>query len=245
RRGGGRGPPGPRRSRRAGWHERGHGRSDAHRALGQRAGRLPAAPSRGVAARQATMRAGARTPAAWMPLARVVGLAGALLLVACGHSPSTQFYLLGAVRASPPLAHFAGSPVQLRAVHVPAVLDRVELVSALPGGRLQIDQFRQWGAPMEDMIRNVLSQDLTARLPAGMVAPTQAPAPRGSRGIVVDVLEFQPESGTHVVLNAAWTLLGTGPAHPPRYERRRFERSGVGAEASDRVQAMSELLGRL
>ncbi|HWG76193.1 MAG TPA: PqiC family protein [Steroidobacteraceae bacterium] len=180
-----------------------------------------------------------------MPLARVVGLAGALLLVACGHSPSTQFYLLGAVRASPPLAHFAGSPVQLRAVHIPAVLDRVELVSALPGGRLQIDEFRQWGAPMADMIRNVLSEDLSARLPAGMVAPSQAPAPQGSRGIVVDVLEFQPEADGSVVLNAAWTLLAAGPSHPALSEQRRLQQSGVGASAGDRVEAMSQLLGQL
>src|SRR6185437_2978122 len=109
----------------------------------------------------------------WIGLLATGTLMG-LWLCACGRSPSTQFYLLGVVRASPPAAHFVGSPVQLRAVHVPAVLDRVELVSALPGGRLQIDQFRQWGAPMADMIRNVLSQDLTERLPAGMVVPAQA-----------------------------------------------------------------------
>jgi hypothetical protein len=179
-------------------------------------------------------------------LTEVVGLAGAALaLAACGHSPSTQFFLLGAVRASPPATHFVGSPVQLRAVHIPAVLDRVELVGALPGGRLQIDQFRQWGAPMADMIRSVLSQDLTERLPAGMVAPPQAPAPPGARGIVVDVLEFQPEADGSVVLNAGWTLLGAGPSHPPLSEQRRLQLPAVGASASARVQVMNQLLGEL
>lgn len=176
----------------------------------------------------------------------VIALAGTmLLLAACGHSPGTQFYLLGVVRASAPTGHFVGSPVQLRAVHIPAVLDRVELVSALPGGRLQIDQFRQWGAPMADMIRSTLSQDLAERLPAGMVVPAQSPAPPGSRGIVVDVLEFQPEADGSVVLSAAWTLLGAGPSHPPLYEQRRLQQPRVGSSASDRVEAMNRLLGEL
>lgn len=179
-------------------------------------------------------------------LVGVLGLAvTALWLAACGHSPSTQFYSLAAVRASPPIAHFVGNPVQLRAVHIPAVLDRLELVSALPGGRLQIDQFRQWGAPMADMIRSALSQDLTERLPQGMVVPAQAPAPPASRGIVVDVLEFQPEADGSVVLNAAWTLLGAGPSHPPLSEQRRLQVPAVGASASNRVAAMNQLLGEL
>jgi hypothetical protein len=171
-------------------------------------------------------------------------LIAALALCGCGHSPATQFFLLGPVKAPPPAEHFVGSPVQVRAVHIPGVLDRAELVSSLPGGRLQIDQFRQWGAPMAEMIRNVLSQDLAERLPAGMVVPAQAPAPPGGRGIVVDVLEFQPETGGHVVLEAAWTLLAAGPAHPPLYEQRRLEVT-AGPSASDHVQAMSELLGQL
>ena len=186
------------------------------------------------------MRARATSPVAVMVLAGTM-----LSLVACARSPNTQFYLLEAVRPSPPTGHFVASPVQLRAVHIPAVLDRVELVSALPGGRLRIDQFRQWGAPMADMIRSTLSQDLTERLPAGMVVPAQSPAPPGSRGIVVDVLEFQPEADGSVVLNAAWTLPGAGPSHPPLYEQRRLQQHGVGSSASDRVEAMDRLLGEL
>lgn len=178
-----------------------------------------------------------------MKLRSIAVLVLLLPLCGCGHSPSTQFFLLRAVRGSPPPEHFVGSAVQVRAVHVPSVLDRDELVSALPGGRLQIDQFRQWGAPMADMIRTVLSQDLAERLPAGMVVPAQAPAPPGSRGIVVDVLEFEPEPGGSVVLDAAWTLLAAGPAHPPLYEQRRLEAAG-GVSASDHVQAMSQLLGQ-
>lgn len=168
-----------------------------------------------------------------------------MALGACGHSPPTRFYLLGVVRASTPVAQYVGPAVQLRAVHIPSVLDRNELVSALPGGRVDIDQFRQWGAPMADMIRGVLSRDLSERLPAGMVVPDQAPAPPHSRGVVVDILEFQPEAGGSVVLQVAWTLLADGPVHPAQYGQRHLERTGVGASASDRVQAMSDLLGQL
>src|SRR5579871_3069158 len=192
--------------------------------------------------------------------ARCVLLAAlaALLLAACGHSPRTQFFTLGVVRASQRAdqyvdapaqsvpaqdasAHYA--PVQLRAVHIPEVLDRLELVSSLSGGRLQIDQFSQWGSPMEDMVRSVLSQDLAERLPAGMVIPAQAPAPPDSQGLVVDVQEFEPEADGRVVLDAAWTLLAKGPSRG-LYQQRRFALA-AGSSASEHVQAMSRLLGQL
>lgn len=191
--------------------------------------------------------------------ARCVLLAlAALLLAGCGHSPRTQFFTLGVVRASQRADQYVDAPaqgvpaqgaavqdvpVQLRAVHIPEVLDRLELVSSLSGGRLQIDQFSQWGAPMEDMVRSVLSQDLAERLPAGMVIAAQAPAPPDSQGLVVDVQEFEPEADGRVVLDAAWTLLAKGPARG-LYQQRRFELA-AGGSASEHVQAMSTLLGQL
>lgn len=165
-------------------------------------------------------------------------------LTGCGHSPATQFYTLAAVRPDQPARMFAGSAVQVRAVHIPELLDRLERVSALSAQRLQIDQFQQWGAPLAGMIRRVLTEDLATRLPSGMVLPAQAPGQPGTRGVVVDVQEFGPQPDGGVVLDVGWTLLNGAPGRAPTRGQRRFELpSDPGADAQ--VAAMGRLLGQL
>jgi uncharacterized lipoprotein YmbA len=140
-----------------------------------------------------------------------VALLFAVGLAACGHSPPTHFFTLAPVRADPPDTHFAGAPVQVRAVHIPAMLDRQQLVSESGRDQVDVHQFDQWGGPLDEMMRRVLSEDLQARLPAGMVVAPKAPAPPGTRGLVIDVQEFEPAAGGKVVLDASWTLLGGTP----------------------------------
>jgi len=131
----------------------------------------------------------------------------AVLAAGCGRSPRTQFFTLAAVRPDTAQRSFAGAPLQVRAVHIPAVLDRPERVTARSPQRLDIIETQQWGGPLDDMIRRVLSRDLTIRLPAGMVLLANAPG-AGSRGIVVDIQEFEPEADGNVVLDASWVVLG-------------------------------------
>ncbi|HEX4025678.1 MAG TPA: PqiC family protein [Steroidobacteraceae bacterium] len=189
----------------------------------------------------------------------------AMLLAGCGHSPPTRFFTLAAVRADAAQRAFAGAPVQVRAVHIPAVLDRPERVVGRSPQQLDIVETQQWGAPLDDMIRRVLSQDLSARLPAGMVLMARAPASLGTRGVVVDIQEFQPDAGGNVVLDASWVVLGAVPAaqggqqahglgrnstsspqadQPIARGARRWQLPG-GAGADAQVAGMSALLGRL
>lgn len=137
-----------------------------------------------------------------------------LALPGCGHSPSTTFFALSAVRPDTPAHVAVAGPLQLRAVHIPELLDRSERVREVSGNRLQIDQFQQWGAPLADMIRRVLSEDLSDRLPAGTVIPPEAPAPPGTRGLVLDVQEFLPQSNGQVLLQATWSVLAAPQAQP-------------------------------
>lgn len=188
-----------------------------------------------------------------------------LVLPACGRSPGTTFFVLSAVRPDARPRSVSIELVQLRAVHIPELLDRTERVSEQSGDRLQINQFQQWGAPLGDMIRRVLSEDLAARLPVGAVVPPNAPAPPGTRGLVVDVQEFLPESNGQVVLQAAWTVLAASGNPPTAAQGTPVRRSQggaqgggsvlaagmrrlalpAGASADAQVRAMSRLLGQL
>jgi len=198
-----------------------------------------------------------------------------VLAAGCGRSPPTQFFTLAAVRPDTTRRSLAGTPVQVRAVHIPAVLDRPERVVARSRQRLDILETQQWGGPLEDMIRRVLSRDLATRLPAGMVLLANAPA-AGSRGIVIDIQEFQPEADGNVVLDAGWVVLGAttqgssqassggkggalshllggshgqtaaaGQGNQPVERGQRRLRLHSGAGADAQVAAMSTLLGQL
>jgi hypothetical protein len=176
----------------------------------------------------------------------------AVLVVSCGHSPQTQFFTLAAVRQDGARRTFAGAPVQVRAVHIPAYLDRPERVVGRSQQRLDIMETQQWGGPLDDMIRRVLTEDLTERLPPGMVVAANVPAPSGSQGVVIDIEEFRPDASSEVVLDASWVVLGNAaPSAQGAQANQTIQRgqqrlqmgSGIGADAQ--VAAMSTLLGRL
>lgn len=176
--------------------------------------------------------------------------AAALLLVGCGHSPPTQFFTLMPVRADRARPALVGGPVQVRVVHIPELLDRPERVVQSSQERLDILEQQRWGAPLDGMVRRILTEDLAARLPPGMVLAPEVPAPPNARGVVVDIEEFQPEPERRVVLDVSWSVVGgqssgqTGPAAADPREMRRFEVPSS-SNADAQVAAMNRLLGQL
>jgi uncharacterized lipoprotein YmbA len=115
-----------------------------------------------------------------------------LLLGACA-SAKTDTYTLSAV--PPARQPVAGTPlrppIEMGEVSIPAVIDRDEIVLAAPGDRLDVASDSLWGAPVRQLIRRALSDDLTARLPPGSVLPPGAPAPRaGLRILTVSIEQF-------------------------------------------------------
>lgn len=172
-------------------------------------------------------------------LAAVCGCGG------CGHSPPTRFYELASVPPAGLRRELGGDPVQVQAVRIPGFLDRTELVSRGGQERLDIHDQQHWGGPLDQMIRRVLSEDLAARLPHGMVLDAQAPGTPTTRGIVLDIDEFEPlQGGSAVVLDAHWLLVAAG--HPQPLMRRDLElRIEAGHSTDAQVDAMDRLLARV
>lgn len=174
-----------------------------------------------------------------------------LTLGGCASSPPTRFFALDATPpgAGPPGAsstaeHAGMKPVKVDAVHIPPALDRDSMVRGESGNQLQISSQDRWAGDLGEIIRRVLTQDLTSRLPAGMVIAPESPAPPSARGLVVDILVFQPQSGGEVVLDAAWTLLEGTQSNPVL--RRSAHLTAPGASsAQGQAAAMSALLGQL
>lgn len=146
-----------------------------------------------------------------------LGLIACGALHGCGSSPPTRFYLLSEL-APEPGAQVASTAagtgasadaiaVRLEAVAIPAELDRLELVNHSGPNQLHIAESDRWAAPLDDQIRRTLSDDLTARLPKGVVADPNEPSTQDPRRTLsVSIAQFDADASCAVTLNANWSL---------------------------------------
>ena len=175
---------------------------------------------------------------------RLIPVLALLMLTACASSPPTHFYALDPVQAGGGPHAVAGAPVKIDAVHIPPALDRSSMVRGESGNQLDISSQDRWAGDLGEMIRRVLTQDLAERLPSGMVIAPESPAPANARGIVVDILTFQPQASSDVVLDAEWTLL-QGTQSNVVLRRSVHLTTAAADSAQGEAGAMSTLLGEL
>jgi uncharacterized protein len=165
------------------------------------------------------------------------------LLTGCGSSPKTNFYTLSVIPGKTG-AESVSSPVQLAAVHIPSSLDRQQMVSMTSANRVQISETNRWLGAFDEMARNVLAQDLAARLPKGKVILPQAPAPAGTATLVVTIAQFGPGANGSVKLSGSWALLRYNSG-VPILERDFQLEAGPAEDPPGTAAAMSRALGQL
>ncbi len=165
-------------------------------------------------------------------------------LSACSSSPPTRFFTLDPVEPHERVQSHAAAPIKVTAVHIPTMLDRESMVRREHGHELQISSQERWGGDFGEMARRVLTQDLQSRLPEGCVVPAESPAPENARGLVVEILSFEPDESGNVALDADWALVQGSPAHPVLRRSVRLKQAGA-ASAATQAATMSQLLGEL
>lgn len=173
--------------------------------------------------------------------APVALLIGALLAAAGCSSPNPRYYTLQPV---PGAAAAAGvSTVIVGPVSVPAVLDRPQLVMAMGGNEVRIEEFNRWAAPLSDQIAATLVADLAQRLDGVEVwAFGQGTRADADLQVSVIVQRFELGPGAQVALEALWTL--RRPGAPPSSGRSTVRESGAeGPDAA--VAAQSRALARV
>ena len=175
----------------------------------------------------------------WLPLGLVFLLAG------CGSSPPTQFYTLDPI--APPRAARAttGMPVQIVAVHIPAALDRQEMVRESAPHHLEVSDKNRWGGSLDTMIRRVLTQDLAQRLPSDDVVLPQEPAPRRHAALVIDILQFDRDASGNVIFDGSWSLTDAGADEASLNRHLRLSVPSSSQSYGDQAAAMSRILGEL
>jgi uncharacterized lipoprotein YmbA len=131
------------------------------------------------------------------------------LLLSCGSSPPTRFYTLNEMAPATAAARSpAGAvPVRLEPVAIPAELDRQELLNHTTANMVHLSESDRWAAPLDEQIRRTLSDDLAARLPAGLVADPNEPSTRDPRRTLsISIGQFDADASCAVKLSASWSL---------------------------------------
>lgn len=179
----------------------------------------------------------------------LAGLALGLLVAGCASAPKEQFYTLNSVPASavPASANATGAPVtiSLTALTLPELYDRPQFVVRENTNRVDIKEDHRWAQSLRLEVARVLTADLAARLPnATMLSSETRPAAPGGPDyrIGVNIEQFDAMPGQAVVVQAAWSIRGSGNA-PAVNGRSNVREAADGAGYDALAAAYSRALG--
>ena len=167
-------------------------------------------------------------------------LAPILVLGACSSSSPTRYWTIEPVSGVMPHTARAVAPVQVLSVHVPLAIDRLEIVQHDAANRVTVNDFDRWSAPPGNLIRKTLTQDLAARLPAGSVIFPDLPAPKGTRGIIVDLLDLRLVGGI-LQADMAWR----SPAVPTIAGQQRLSAPAGTGDVAGQTEALGQIVAQL
>ena len=174
---------------------------------------------------------------------RVIGCAFAVTLGAC-HSAPTRIYSLDSAVPATRMDTYQAPALRVDTVNVPASWDRIEILSLSSAGRLEISEFDHWSAPLAQIARQTLSDDLDQRLPSGSVIFPRLPKSNGAVGINVDILEFTVVA-SQASMRVSWLI---GPAAGSQSTKRSvasLQGSMTSSGPAAVARAWSELIGQL
>jgi uncharacterized lipoprotein YmbA len=178
-----------------------------------------------------------------MKLSTMLGLA--TVLAACHSSPPVRFFTLDPVPSSPQATNMSHLSVQVGAVHIPLVLDRQQMVRQAAPNSLTISNQNRWGAPLADVVRDVLTRDLIERLPKGTVVLPNSAAPPGTGVIAVDILQFASDASGTASFDGSWTLSLADSDAPVSVRHVALSEPTEQNDYTGDARAMSKLVGRL
>lgn len=175
----------------------------------------------------------------------------AILLGGCfGTSKSARFYTLDPVPAQETQSIAPAAPdgltVGLGPVLFPPYMDRPQIVTRLGPNELRVHEFQRWAAPVEDLVRYVLRDDLEGLLPGGQVVlyPWKGDLPVDYR-VEIRINRFDGNPGGSVTLAAAWRLTGPEGTKVLLAGTSTIEVPVEGTDFDSLVAAKSRALGEL
>jgi uncharacterized lipoprotein YmbA len=172
----------------------------------------------------------------WLALVSVLG--------GCGSSPPVEYFALAPAVSRDSAVISIATPIQVAQVHLPPSLDRKQMVRHTGDFTIEISDQHRWSAPLDEMMRQVLSQDLMKLVPPGKLILPHEPAPPSTRKIVVNVLELAPDAQGTVRFEGTWSVIPPDPGVPPTNRTVQLSEP-AGPDTAAQVRSMSRIVARL
>jgi uncharacterized protein len=172
----------------------------------------------------------------------VIGGIVAVALGAC-HSAPTRIYGIDAAVPAMRIDSYQAPALRVDTLSVPASWDRIEILT-FPAGEIQINDFDHWSAPLAQMARHALSDDLDQRLPSGSVIYPRLPKTNGAMSVNVDILEFNVV-GSQASMHASWLIVPAAGSQGAKRSVASLHGAMTSTEPAAIAHAWSELIGQL
>lgn len=173
----------------------------------------------------------------------VIGCAVAVTLGAC-HSTPTRIYDLDPSVPAARIDTYQGPALRVDTLNVPSSWDRSEILGLSAAGELEISEFDHWSAPLAQIARHTLSEDLDQRLPSGSVIYPRLPKPDSASGINVDILEFTL-AASRASMQASWLIIPAAGSQSEKRSVASLHESMNSTGPAAVAHAWSELIGQL
>jgi uncharacterized lipoprotein YmbA len=173
----------------------------------------------------------------------VAGCAVAVALGGC-RSAATRIYTLGPAAPASHIDSYHAPALRVETLNVPASWDRMEILTVSAAGTLQISDFDHWAAPLAQMARQALSDDLDQRLPSGSVIYPRLPKPTGALGVNVDILEFNIVA-SQASMRASWIIVPSGDSQGVKRSAAELRSSMSSEDPAAVAHAWSDLIGQV
>lgn len=148
----------------------------------------------------------------WLPIGRAVaGVVVCAALAACSLPPARFHSLLGADTDGVAVAVPSQAParaffVDVVSVRVPPSVAGRRLVVRAGSGQVDVLEMDRWASPVADEIRAALSSGLASQTGAMDLHGLPSDGERPIYRVAVDVQRFDAWRGSHVLIDAVWTM---------------------------------------
>jgi uncharacterized protein len=168
------------------------------------------------------------------------------VLIACGSPPQVHFYVLEAESLPAAVVKTDSakkSVIGIGPVSIPALLERKQIVSRADQNAVQIAEFDQWAAPLQDNVTQVITQNLAVLQNHYVIRsyPWSAHGPVNYR-VIIDIDRFDTRPGHSVNLVARWSIMDENTHAIVSNNQSSIEHPLADPSYSATVKALSEAL---
>jgi uncharacterized protein len=179
---------------------------------------------------------------------RFIMLYVSALLTACASSP-TNFYTLEAQSHPPVVTTSANAKKRLIGIgplSLPALLDRRGIVTRAENNSVQIAEFDQWAAPLQDNVITVLSKNVATLQPDAIVrAYPWSVYGNVDYRVIIDISRFDTQLGKSANLEATWAIMEEKNHTIVSNGQAKLEQPLKDASYNSAAQGLSKLLSEL